>query len=114
MSTEEPSGEHNLASTSGPSRPLFTLRALVSTQQSGLIIGKEGQNVKQLRSEVNCRVKVSEHVEDSYERILSVSADTCEDVVKAYSVILNKLKQEGRSREVTLLIPHQQMGSSNY
>lgn len=65
----------------------FTLRALITSKEAGIIIGKAGKNVADLRETTGCRAGVSKVVPGVQERVLSVSG-TLEGVVKAYSSIL--------------------------
>lgn len=51
----------------------FTLRALVSSKEAGVIIGKAGKNVADLREATGCRAGVSKVVPGVQERVLTVS-----------------------------------------
>lgn len=64
---------------SGPKA--FTLRALVSTKEAGVIIGKGGANVAELRDRSGVKAGVSKVVPGVHDRVLSVSG-TLEGVAK--------------------------------
>jgi hypothetical protein len=70
-------GAHN----SGPESDTLTLRALVTTKEAGVIIGKGGKNVADLREQTGVKAGVSKVVQGVNERVLSVSG-TVEDVAK--------------------------------
>lgn len=60
----------NGAATEGS--PL-TLRALVTTKEAGIIIGKGGKNVADLRDRTGVKAGVSKVVPGVHERVLSIS-----------------------------------------
>ncbi|KAI8365459.1 eukaryotic type KH-domain (KH-domain type I) [Choanephora cucurbitarum] len=64
----------------------LTLRALVSTKEAGVIIGKGGKNVAELREVTGVKAGVSKVVQGVHDRVLTVSG-TLEGVAKAYSLI---------------------------
>ena len=51
----------------------LTLRALVGTKEAGIIIGKGGKNVADLREQTGVKAGVSKVVTGVHERVLSVS-----------------------------------------
>ncbi len=59
----------------------LTLRALVTTKEAGVIIGKAGKNVAELREQTGVKAGVSKVVPGVHERVLSVSG-TVEGVAK--------------------------------
>lgn len=59
----------------------FTLRALVSSKEAGVIIGKAGKNVADLREATGVKAGVSKVVPGVPERVLSVTG-TLEGVIK--------------------------------
>lgn len=59
----------------------FTLRALVSSKEAGVIIGKAGKNVADLREATGVKAGVSKVVPGVPERVLSVSG-SLEQVTK--------------------------------
>lgn len=63
-----------------PSTPL-TVRALVSTKEAGVIIGKGGQNVADLREQTGVKAGVSKVVQGVHDRVLSVTG-TVEEIAK--------------------------------
>lgn len=52
--------------------PATTIRALVSTKEAGVIIGKSGKNVKEIRELSGARVNISEMIPGAAERVLTV------------------------------------------
>lgn len=59
----------------------LTLRALVSTKEAGVIIGKAGKNVAELRESTGVKAGVSKVVQGVHDRVLSV-AGTLDGVAK--------------------------------
>lgn len=59
----------------------LTLRALVSTKEAGVIIGKGGKNVAELREVTGVKAGVSKVVQGVHDRVLTVSG-TLEGVAK--------------------------------
>lgn len=55
------------------SQETLTLRALVGTKDAGIIIGKGGKNVADLREQTGVKAGVSKVVSGVHERVLSVS-----------------------------------------
>lgn len=64
----------------------FTLRALVSSKEAGIIIGKAGKNVADLRDATGVKAGVSKVVQGVPERVLSVSG-TLEGVTKVSPLV---------------------------
>ncbi|KAF8516211.1 hypothetical protein BU17DRAFT_76732 [Hysterangium stoloniferum] len=79
---------------SNPASPVqnetLTLRALVTTKEAGIIIGKGGKNVADIREQSGVKAGVSKVVPGVHERVLSVSGNV-EAVAKAYTLIINQL-----------------------
>ncbi|CCM05161.1 uncharacterized protein FIBRA_07370 [Fibroporia radiculosa] len=99
----------------------LTLRALVSTKDAGVIIGKAGKNVADLRDHTGVKAGVSKVVPGVHERVLTVSGSV-EGVAKAYALIVSQLVSANPSSPVSpnspppntairLLISHNLMGS---
>ena len=53
--------------------PTTALRSIVSTKDAGVIIGKSGKNVSEIREQSGAKVTISEMIPGAYERILTVS-----------------------------------------
>ena len=68
------------------SKSELTLRALVSTKEAGVIIGKGGKNVADIRDQTGVKAGVSKAIPGVHERVLSISG-TLDGVAKAYSMI---------------------------
>ncbi|KAF2746662.1 poly-binding protein 4 [Sporormia fimetaria CBS 119925] len=109
--TEEDYGETQL-----------TLRAIVSSKEAGVIIGKGGQNVANLREETNVRAGVSKVVQGVHDRVLSVTGPLT-NIAKAYGLVAKGLlegapqmgmggviRSDG-THPIRLLISHNQMGT---
>lgn len=109
--------------------PLFTLRAIVSSKEAGVIIGKEGKNVADIRKNAHVRAGVSKVIPGVHERILTISGSV-PNVAKAYFLISehlldiqntiaansaansgNPAPQPKNETSVRLLVPHQLMGA---
>ncbi|GAB5588100.1 RNA binding protein [Umbelopsis nana] len=103
---------------------LLTLRALVSTKEAGVIIGKNGKNVAELRDATGVKAGVSKVVQGVHDRVLTV-VGTLESVAKAYALIAQTLldnplssppsspteAKQGASASIRLLISHNLMGT---
>jgi len=87
---EEPKEESNEEESGDISSSQLTLRALVSTKEAGVIIGKGGKNVAELRENTGVKAGVSKVVQGVHDRVLSV-AGTLDGVAKAYSLIAQTL-----------------------
>ncbi|KAF9346936.1 RNA binding protein, heterogenous nuclear RNP-K like protein [Mortierella sp. NVP85] len=106
----------------------LTLRALVSTKEAGVIIGKGGKNVADLRDQTGVKAGVSKVIQGVHDRILTVTG-TVEGVAKAFELIaktlldnpitssppgtpLNPLRASlTQTTSIRLLISHNLMGS---
>jgi hypothetical protein len=64
-------GRSGSGSPAGPDT--LTLRALVSTKDAGVIIGKAGKNVADLRDQTGVKAGVSKVVPGVHERVLTIS-----------------------------------------
>ncbi|GBE78222.1 cytoplasmic protein [Sparassis latifolia] len=100
---------------------ILTLRALVSTKDAGVIIGKAGKNVADLRDQTGVKAGVSKVIQGVHERVLTVSGSV-EGVAKAYALMVAQLLASNPSSPITsnsstphtsirLLISHNLMGS---
>ncbi|CAE6521939.1 unnamed protein product [Rhizoctonia solani] len=117
------SPENGAAQDNEPESDTLTLRALVTTKEAGVIIGKGGKNVADLREQTGVKAGVSKVVQGVNERVLTVSG-TVEDVAKAYTLIITQLLQSAPSSpgappppptnthtSLRLLISHNLMGT---
>lgn len=68
----------------------LTLRAIVSSKEAGVIIGKGGKNVADLREETGVKAGVSKVVQGVYDRVLTISGG-CEAISRAYAVVARSL-----------------------
>jgi heterogeneous nuclear rnp K-like protein 2 len=68
----------------------LTLRAIVSSKEAGVIIGKGGKNVADLRDETRVKAGVSKTVPGVNDRVLTISGG-CEAISKAYAIVAKAL-----------------------
>ena len=98
----------------------LTIRAIVSSKKAGVIIGKAGKNVADLRDETGVKAGVSKFVPRVHDRVLTVTG-ALKGISKAYAIVAKGLL-EGVSRmgmggvistngthSVRLLISHNQI-----
>lgn len=64
---------HLSRSPSPSGQDTLTLRALVSTKDAGVIIGKGGKNVADLRDQTGVKAGVSKVTPGVHERVLTIS-----------------------------------------
>lgn len=69
---------------------MLTLRAIVSSKEAGIIIGKAGKNVADLRDETGVKAGVSKVVPGVHDRVLTVTGPLI-GVAKAYSLVAKGL-----------------------
>lgn len=68
----------------------LTLRAIVSSKEAGVIIGKAGKNVADLRDETGVRAGVSKVVPGVHDRVLTVTG-SLGGISKAYRMVAKGL-----------------------
>ena len=68
----------------------LTLRAIVSSKEAGVIIGKQGKNVADLRDETGVKAGVSKVVQGVHDRVLTVTG-ALEGTSKAYAIVAKGL-----------------------
>lgn len=68
----------------------LTLRAIVSSKEAGVIIGKAGKNVADLRDETGVKAGVSKVVQGVHDRVLTISGG-CDAISKAYAIVAKAL-----------------------
>lgn len=68
---------------------VLTLRALVSTKDAGVIIGKGGKNVADLREQTGVKAGVSKVIAGVHERVLTVTGSV-EGVAKVCQAFLSR------------------------
>ncbi|KAI0024788.1 hypothetical protein F4780DRAFT_555227 [Xylariomycetidae sp. FL0641] len=100
----------------------LTLRAIVSSKEAGVIIGKGGKNVADLRDETGVKAGVSKVVQGVHDRVLTITGG-CEAIAKAYAIVARSLLegapamgmggvlQTSGTHQIKLLISHNQMGT---
>ncbi|ERF72077.1 hypothetical protein EPUS_04995 [Endocarpon pusillum Z07020] len=100
----------------------LTLRAIVSSKEAGVIIGKQGKNVADLRDETGVKAGVSKVVTGVHDRVLSVTG-ALQGTAKAYSIVAKGLLEgapqmgmggiisNNGTHPIRLLISHNQMGT---
>jgi heterogeneous nuclear rnp K-like protein 2 len=84
-------GEHEGARTEEEyaASPL-TLRAIVSSKEAGVIIGKAGKNVADLRDETGVKAGVSKVVPGVHDRVLTVIG-ALDGIARAYAMVTQTL-----------------------
>ncbi|PHH71699.1 hypothetical protein CDD80_5054 [Ophiocordyceps camponoti-rufipedis] len=100
----------------------LTLRAIVSSKEAGVIIGKGGKNVADLRDETGVKAGVSKVVQGVHDRVLTITGE-CDAISRAYAIVARALLegapamgmggivQNSGTHPVKLLISHNQMGT---
>ncbi|KAK7749346.1 RNA binding protein, heterogenous nuclear RNP-K like protein [Diatrype stigma] len=100
----------------------LTLRAIVSSKEAGVIIGKGGKNVADLRDETGVKAGVSKVVQGVHDRVLTITGG-CDPVSRAYAIVARALLegapsvgmggviQNNGTHPIKLLISHNQMGT---
>lgn len=81
-STDESSAPVDLTAGGEDGKGTITLRALISTKEAGIIIGKAGETVAKLRDSTKVKAGVSKVVSGVQDRVLSItgSVDQISDV----------------------------------
>ncbi|KAL0951073.1 hypothetical protein HGRIS_007811 [Hohenbuehelia grisea] len=126
MSAESPARQKSASpqqsrSPSPVGNETLTLRALVSTKDAGVIIGKGGKNVAELRDQTGVKAGVSKVIPGVHERVLTV-AGAVEAVAKAYTLIISQIVEanpppvpspssSSAHTSIRLLISHNLMGT---
>lgn len=72
------------------SQSQLTLRAIVSSKEAGVIIGKAGKNVADLRDETGVKAGVSKVVPGVHDRVLTVTGEL-QGISKAYAIVAKGL-----------------------
>lgn len=68
----------------------LTLRAIVTSKEAGVIIGKAGQNVADLRDKTGVRAGVSKVVPGVHDRVLTVTGSLT-SIADAYGLVADSL-----------------------
>ncbi|KAM7197721.1 RNA-binding protein rnc1 [Rhypophila sp. PSN 637] len=116
-----PDGEPAPKTDEEYARTQLTLRAIVSSKEAGVIIGKGGQNVASLREETGVKAGVSKVVQGVHDRVLTITGE-CEAISRAYGKVAENLLEgapamgmggvvQSGTHPVKLLISHNQMGT---
>ena len=69
---------------------MLTLRAIVSSKEAGVIIGKAGKNVADLRDETGVKAGVSKVVPGVHDRVLTVTG-MLQGTARAYAIVAKGL-----------------------
>ncbi|KAF7320397.1 KH domain RNA-binding protein [Mycena kentingensis (nom. inval.)] len=123
-SPREPTPPHSRSPSpnGAPGNDVLTLRALVTTKDAGVIIGKAGRTVNEVREATNVKAGVSKVIPGVHERVLTVTGPV-DAVAKAYSLIIAQLVATAPSSptlstppasihtSIRLLISHNLMGT---
>ncbi|KAI8823391.1 uncharacterized protein EV422DRAFT_520876 [Fimicolochytrium jonesii] len=97
----------------------FRMRALISTREAGIIIGKQGRSINDIRNQSGAKVQISDHIPNAQDRILMITG-LMDQISKAFSLVAGKMVAElqdnsdiplsQRLTEIRLLVPNQMMG----
>ncbi|TPX46724.1 hypothetical protein SeLEV6574_g03078 [Synchytrium endobioticum] len=71
----------------------LTMRALVTTREAGIIIGKSGRHVKEIRQAAGAGISVSEQIPSAPDRVLSITGKL-DNIGKAFALIATKMAQD--------------------
>ncbi|ORX51350.1 eukaryotic type KH-domain (KH-domain type I) [Anaeromyces robustus] len=113
------SNSNNSTTSSIPVDPNVSIRAIITTKEAGVIIGREGKNVTKIREESGAKVTVSEHVPGTLDRIITVAGDI-DTVSKAFLLVSERIVIEFEKERqlfererlsLRILIPDTRMGS---
>ena len=85
-----PDGEPTPRTDEEYAQAQLTLRAIVSSKEAGVIIGKAGKNVADLRDETGVKAGVSKVVQGVHDRVLTVTGGL-EGISKAYAIVARGL-----------------------
>ncbi|EON63405.1 hypothetical protein W97_02632 [Coniosporium apollinis CBS 100218] len=100
----------------------LTLRAIVTSKEAGVIIGKGGQNVADLRDKTGVKAGVSKVVPGVHDRVLTVTGPL-NAISRAYKIVAGALLEgapqmgmggvinANGTHPIRLLISHNQMGT---
>ncbi|KAI8379408.1 uncharacterized protein BYT42DRAFT_325860 [Radiomyces spectabilis] len=98
----------------------IAIRSLVSTKDAGIIIGRGGKNVGDIRERSTAKVTISDIVQGAVERILTVTGRP-DAIAKAYALVGQKILSETPLNEagdsepekvtIRLIIPDSRMGT---
>ncbi|KAJ1550354.1 hypothetical protein HK096_007392, partial [Nowakowskiella sp. JEL0078] len=96
----------------------LSMRALISTKEAGIVIGKSGKNVEDIRILSGAKVTVSDHIASAVERVLTLTGPL-DTIAKAFSLVATKIVEEqqttvdlkSRHTSIRILVPHARMGS---
>lgn len=109
----------------GSAPTILTLRSLVSTKEAGVIIGKGGANVAELREKSGVKAGVSKVIQGVHDRVLSITG-TIDSIALAFSLIAATILENpltpgmppvsasdgaAGSATIRLLIAHSLMGT---
>jgi heterogeneous nuclear rnp K-like protein 2 len=105
----------DLEKSTGGKTSFPSLRALLTSKEAGIIIGKGGKNVLEIKESSGAKIRVSEVVTGLNERVVTVSGSV-DSIAKSFSMFFKRLLSESdnsRNRPVslTILIPHTRMGA---
>ncbi|GHJ87652.1 hypothetical protein NliqN6_4054 [Naganishia liquefaciens] len=87
---DEPSHPVDLNAGGEDGKGTITLRALISTKEAGIIIGKAGETVAKLRDSTKVKAGVSKVVSGVQDRVLSITGSV-DQISEAYGQVANLL-----------------------
>ena len=95
------------------------VRAIISSAEAATVIGKNGENVSEIRKRSGAKCTVSDYARGAVERVLTVSG-LVDAVAKAFGLIIRTLNNESldtpsdttsKTYPLRLLVPHVLIGS---
>ncbi|KAL2801333.1 hypothetical protein BJX65DRAFT_269532 [Aspergillus insuetus] len=99
-----------------------TLRAIISSKEAGIVIGKAGKNVADLRDETGVKAGVSKVIPGVHDRVLTITGPLA-GTARAYALVAKGLLEgapqmgmggivsNNGTHPIRLLISHNQMGT---
>lgn len=105
--------------SSSSSRPIIA-RCIITSKEAGIIIGKNGKNIADIRETSGAKVMISEQIQGAQDRILTITGPIG-NITKAFSSISHMISDDvqnddapsrgmAKNATIKLLIPHTKMG----
>ncbi|KAI8591810.1 hypothetical protein BDZ88DRAFT_14745 [Geranomyces variabilis] len=102
-----------------PEEKDFRMRALITSAEAGIVIGKQGRSISEIRLQSGAKVQISDHIPHALDRVLVITG-MLDQISKAFSLVAaqmvrelqpgNELPIPQRIAEVRVLIPNQLLG----
>ncbi|KAJ3156866.1 hypothetical protein HDU86_003401 [Geranomyces michiganensis] len=102
-----------------PEEKDFRMRALITSNEAGIVIGKQGRSISEIRLQSGAKVQISDHIPHALDRVLVITG-MLDQISKAFSLVAAQMVKElqpgndlpiaQRIAEVRVLIPNQLLG----